>query len=196
MPWLDILLLGALLVSGLLGLWRGLIVEVMSLVSWAAAFVLAVMFGARLEPLLGGLIESPGLRTALAHVGVFVLTLAAGGGLTWLLSRLVEKTGLSGTDRMLGLGFGLLRGAAFGVACLLALGFTPLPQSPGWSQSSMVGVLLPGAEWLRQRLPPSVAERVSWASSPSVPTSPLDKAINEAVERRLEDSGSEDAPAK
>lgn len=165
MPWLDIILLGALLVSALLGLWRGLIVEVMSLVSWAAAFVMAVMFGERVEPLLAGLIESPGLRTAIAHIGVFLLTLVAGGALTWLLSRLIEKTGLSGTDRMLGLGFGLLRGAAFGVACVLVLGLTPVPRSPAWSESSMVGVLMPGAEWLRQQLPASVAERVSWAAS-------------------------------
>ncbi|MBD8527321.1 CvpA family protein [Pseudomarimonas arenosa] len=162
MPWLDIILLGALLVSALLGLWRGLIVEVMSLLSWAAAFIMAVLFGAQLEPMLSGVIEAAGLRTAVAHIGIFLLTLVAGGALTWLLSRLIEKTGLSGTDRMLGLGFGLLRGAAFGIACVLVLGLTPVPQSPAWSQSTMVGVLMPGAEWLRQQLPSSVAERVSW----------------------------------
>lgn len=167
---LDIVLLGVLLVSGLLGLWRGFIVEVMSLTSWLLAFWAAFAFGDALAAALAGSIDSETVRGAVGYVGVFITTLVAGGLVTWLLARIVRGTGLSGTDRTLGFLFGLVRGAAVCVVGVLLLGLTPAPQSPGWSQSSLVGLLQPGAEWLRSWLPPALAERIRFV--PVLPTLP------------------------
>lgn len=158
----DIVLLGVLLVSGLLGLWRGFIAEVMSLASWVLAFWAAFAFGDDLALWLGAWIDAEAARSAAGYVGVFIGVLAAGGLATWLLTRLVQGTGLSGTDRVLGFGFGLMRGAAVCVVGVLVMGLTPLPQRGDWEQSPLIAVLQPGAVWLRGWLPEPLAVRIQF----------------------------------
>lgn len=159
-------MLGILLVSGLLGLWRGLVVEVMSLLSWIAAFWVALAFGDDLAPLLSRWIASPMVAASVAYVASFILTLVLGGGLTWLLARIVDRTGLSGTDRSLGFVFGVLRGIALSAVIVLVIGFTPLSQSPAWQQASLVPYILPAAQWLRSWLPDAL-------TTPALPQLPL-----------------------
>jgi membrane protein required for colicin V production len=79
--------------------------------------------------------------------------------------KLVHSVGLSGMDRALGFALGLVRGGF--VACLLVLlmGFTTLPREPGWRDSQVVPVLLPGAQWLRGWLPDWAAQRVDFGGS-------------------------------
>ncbi|MCK7593834.1 CvpA family protein [Pseudomarimonas salicorniae] len=172
----DIVLLGVLLVSGLLGLWRGFVAEVMSLTTWILAFWAAFAFGDHAAAWLGGWIDSDAARNAAGYVGTFILVLIVGGLMTWLLTRLVEGTGLSGTDRVLGFGFGVLRGAAVCVVGVLLMGFTALPQRAEWSASPLVAVLQPGAEWLRAWLPEPVAARVQFPPF-GPPTQPLPDAL-------------------
>lgn len=167
----DIVLLGVLLLSGLLGLWRGFISEVMSLASWVLAFWACFAFGDVAANGLTGFIDAEPARNAAGYVGVFIAVLVAGALLTWLLTRLVHGTGLSGTDRLLGFGFGVLRGAAICVVGVLLMGFTPLPQRSEWSSSPLIGVLQPGAEWLRGWLPDPVAMRIQFPpfTAPALP---------------------------
>ena len=162
LTWLDLVLLAIVGVSALAGLWRGLIGEVMALVVWAAAFWLAIGFGPQVAELYAGVVDAPTARWLLGYASVFVLVLAIGGLVTWVLRKLVRSTGLSGSDRVLGLGFGVLRGAA--VACVLVLvaGFTPLPQEAGWQQSELLPGFERGARWLQGWLPQVVAEHVSF----------------------------------
>lgn len=158
----DIVLLGVLLVSGLLGLWRGFIAEVMSLATWVLAFWASFAFGEAMSLRLASWIDSEAARGAAGYVGVFIAVLLVGGLLTWLLTRFVKGTGLSGTDRLLGFGFGVLRGAAVCVVGVLIMGLTPLPQRGDWTQSSLIGVLQPGALWLRSWLPEPLAARIQF----------------------------------
>lgn len=162
LTWLDLVLLAIVGVSALAGLWRGLIGEVMALVVWAAAFWLAIGFGPQVAELYAGVVDTPTARWLLGYASVFLLVLAIGGLVTWVVRKLVRSTGLSGSDRVLGLGFGLLRGAA--VACVLVLvaGFTPLPQEASWQQSQLVSGFERGARWLQGWLPQVVAEHVSF----------------------------------
>ena len=158
----DIVLLGVLLVSGLLGLWRGFVAEVMSLATWVLAFWASFAFGDRLAGFLAGWIDAEAARNAAGYVGVFIGVLLLGGVLTWLLTRFVQGTGLSGTDRLLGFGFGVLRGTAVCVVGVLLMGLTPLPQRGDWVQSPLIGVLQPGALWLRGWLPEPLAQRIQF----------------------------------
>lgn len=162
MSALDLVLLGILLVSGVLGLWRGLVVEVLSLLSWIAAFWVALGFGDDIALLLQRWIDSPTVQAVLAYVGSFIATLLIGGIVTWVVAKLVRETGLSGTDRLLGFGFGLLRGVVFCAGLVLAAGFTPLTQHPAWVGSQVIPLLLPAADWLRSWIPPNF-------SAPSLP---------------------------
>ncbi len=92
------------------------------------------------------------------------------------MGKLVKTTGLSGTDRLLGLLFGLVRGYALGAVAVLLAGFTALPGDAWWEQSRVVPAFQRGAEWLRAHLPVSVAQEVNFVpvlrldlSSPATP---------------------------
>lgn len=175
LTWIDLTLLAIVGVSALMGLWRGLIGEVMALVVWVAAFWLAIGFGPQVAELYASVVDTPTARWLLGYASVFLLVLAMGGLVTWVLRKLVRSTGLSGSDRVLGLGFGLLRGAA--VACVLVLvaGFTPLPQEAGWQHAQLVPGFERGAHWLQGWLPQVVAEHVSF--DPAALTLPLPAAL-------------------
>lgn len=169
LSWVDIVLLAIVGLSAVVGLWRGFVVEVMSLAVWVAAFWLAFVYGDEASALFAAHVDSPAARLLLGYVLLFLLALMVGGLATWLLGKLVRSTGLSGTDRLLGLGFGLLRGAALGCVLVLVLGFTPLPQDPWWQQSRVLPGFQRGAEWLRGWLPAAVAEHVRFDAVPLPP---------------------------
>jgi len=164
--WADLVLLGLVAVSSLVGVLRGFIVEVMSLVVWVAAFWLAFAFGAQAGELFDSVVEAPSARLFLGHAVLFLAALVAGGLTTWLIGRLVKSTGLSGTDRLLGLVFGLLRGAALGCVLVLVLGFTPVPQDPWWRESRLIPGFQGGAEWMRTWLPDAVARHIRYDALP------------------------------
>ncbi|HET9047421.1 MAG TPA: CvpA family protein [Chiayiivirga sp.] len=181
LTWLDILLLVIVLLSALMGLWRGLITEVMALVVWAAAFWLAIGFGPQVADLYNGYVEMPTARWLLGYATVFVLALILGGLLTWLLHRAVKGTGLTGTDRLLGLGFGLARGAGVGCVLVLGAGFTPLPKEAGWQNGLLVPGFTRAAQWMQGWLPKVVAEQVSFASIDLTPLALPSPASTPAV---------------
>lgn len=166
--WADLVLLGIVALSTLVGLWRGFIVEVLGLLVWVVAFWLAFQFGKPVSELFEGSIDTPSARLFAAYALLFLGALVVGGLATWLVGRLVNSTGLSGTDRLLGLVFGLLRGGA--VACLLVLllGFTPMPQDEWWQQSRLMPGFERGALYLRGLLPESVAQHVHFDAAPLV----------------------------
>jgi membrane protein required for colicin V production len=78
--------------------------------------------------------------------------------LTFLLGKLVKSTGLSGTDRLLGSVFGLVRGVALVLLLILVFGFTPIPSDPWWSDSRALQSMLPLAEWVSGFLPEQARE--------------------------------------
>jgi membrane protein required for colicin V production len=94
----------------------------------------------------------------MGFTGLFIMVLLIGGLLNYLLGRLVESTGLSGTDRLLGGVFGAARGLALIVAVLLVAGFTPIPADPWWKDSHMVQRMMPFVEWSSRFLPENVSE--------------------------------------
>lgn len=161
--WPDIALLAILGLSTVVGLWRGFIVEVMSVAVWVAAFWLAFAYGDAAALLFEGVVEAPSARLLLGYALLFTLALAVGGLATWLMGKLVRSTGLSGTDRLLGLVFGAARGYALGVVAVLLAGFTALPGDPWWEQSRVIPAFQSGAEWMRTHLPAAVAEQVNFS---------------------------------
>jgi membrane protein required for colicin V production len=154
---LDCIFLGALLLSCIVGVWRGFVQEAMSLAGWfvalAAAFALA-------NPLQSHL-TSTGLgdttRYALAFGLVFVLMLILWGFLTALIKKLMASVGLEPLDRALGGFFGILRGAVILTTLTLLLGFTPIQNTEFWQTSKAVAAAKGAAQTLKPILPASVA---------------------------------------
>ena len=133
---LDLAIVALVLVSALIGLVRGLIKELLSLVGWVAAFVIALYFSTYLLPYIPEQWGPPTLRVALAFLAVFICVLIASSILQWLMSTLVESTGLSGTDRLLGLLFGSARGIL--IALLVLMGLRSVAAETSWWQASVL----------------------------------------------------------
>jgi membrane protein required for colicin V production len=133
--WVDWAVLAVLLISVIVGLVRGLLYEVMSLLGWVVAYVAAQAFGARVAAQLP--VGAPGsaVNLAAAFVLVFVGTLIAWGLLSWLVKKLVQASPLSPLDRLLGAVFGLLRGAFVALAVGTVISLTPLAKSALWQAS-------------------------------------------------------------
>ena len=162
MTLVDWILLAIVLVSTAIALVRGFIKEVISLITWLAAFGIALGFSQTASVLVPEAVDIPSARVAIAFVALFVVVLILGGIINWAISRLVETTGLSGTDRSVGMVFGLLRGVLIVAGLLLLGGFTALPQEEWWRASTLIPHFQVVAEWLLAILPADVASNVEW----------------------------------
>jgi membrane protein required for colicin V production len=132
----DVAMLVVVTVSAVLGLWRGLVREVLSLVAWIAAAVLALALAPRVGALLASHIEQENARFVASFALVFFGTLLAGGLITWLVGKLVDTSGLAGLDRPLGFAFGGLRGAVLCIVAMVML--RPFAAETAWWRSSVV----------------------------------------------------------
>jgi len=149
MNWIDYALLGLLALSGVVGLFRGFIKEALSLAVWALAVWCAWNFADLAAARMTGWVEDPVLRLWAARLVVLVGVLVAGGLLTALLSFLLNQTGLTGTDRLLGGLFGLGRGAILAGLVVIALQFTGFDADPWWEESKLIPYAAPVADALR-----------------------------------------------
>ncbi|EQD48874.1 cvpA family protein [mine drainage metagenome] len=162
----DYAIVAVIAISVLLGLWRGLIAEVLALAVWVAALWAAWQFGERVSAYMPAALREPSARLFAAWALIFVLVLIIGAVLGWLLRMLVQGTGLSGTDRMLGMLFGAARGVLIVTLGVLLLGMTPFPRDPWWRQSALIPGFQRAAEVLQARLPPGVARYVRFDPAP------------------------------
>lgn len=132
----DWLLLGVLFASMLVGLWRGLVYEVLSLAGWVAAFVVAQWLAGDVVGWLPMLHSAPeSVQYAAAFAVVFVATVFAAGLLSWLIKKLVETVGLRPVDRTLGGVFGLARGLVLLLALTVVLQLTGVARDAWWSSA-------------------------------------------------------------
>lgn len=161
MSWLDWALLAVLLLSALVGLWRGLVYEVLSVAVWVAAFVLAQRYGAPVGAWLPVEGFSEPLRVAMGFGVVFLAAAFAGGLLAWLVKKLVESVGLRPVDRVLGGVFGVLRGAVILLGLAMVVQMTPLHNQERWRQSPVAQVLADTLQALRPLLPEALARHLA-----------------------------------
>ncbi|MEE9492915.1 MAG: CvpA family protein [Gammaproteobacteria bacterium] len=163
MVWVDYLFIGIIALSVLFSLWRGFFKEALSLLSWVVALVVAVMFFEELSELLASWIESPTIRNIAAFALLFLGVLLLGGIINYLVSQLVSKTGLTATDRILGIFFGAARGIILSAILVLAAGFTSLPLEQWWSDSMLIEYFQELAIWLKNYLPENIQEHISFS---------------------------------
>jgi len=155
---LDWIILAIVVVSGVISIVRGFVKEAISLASWVLAFWVALAFAAKLAILMPDALESPTVRWVAAAVCLFMVTLVVGGLANFLISTLVEKTGLSGTDRALGVAFGVMRGVAIVAILVLVIGDTAMREANWWRDSTLRPYLDPVAAWMRAHYPADMAE--------------------------------------
>lgn len=158
MNYTDFAILAVLGLSIIVGLMRGFVSEVWALACWILAGWVAWYCGPFVETWLPQDLATPGLRMVMAYVGCFILVVIAGSLVGYLLRRLVSGSGLSGTDRLLGLVFGLVRGVAVIVLVVLMLGFTPFHRDAWWQESRLLPTFESAAASLKAYLPAKLSD--------------------------------------
>ncbi|MEO8999420.1 MAG: CvpA family protein [Rhodanobacter sp.] len=201
MNWTDGIILGVLALSVLIGLFRGLVSEVLSLVIWIAAFWVAWTFGPVVSAQLEHTISLPSLRYCVGYGVCFVAVLIVGALLRFAMRRLIWSTGLSGIDRLLGMLFGFVRGVLIVTLLVFLVGLTGFTRDAWWQQSVLLPQFQGAAAWLGQNVPADVSASVREHLKPSAV---IEKVQSSGVLEHLRDlsvpphapiSGAPSAPA-
>jgi membrane protein required for colicin V production len=150
---LDWVVGAVLAASVLLGLWRGLVYEVLSVLNWLAAFVLAQWLAPRAAQLMPLSRAGESVQYAAGFVVVFIAALFAGGLLVWLTKKVVEAVGLRPVDRVLGGAFGLVRGVVAVLALAVLVHLAKLQDGVWWTESVTAGVATAALRGLKPVVP-------------------------------------------
>ncbi|HRM00823.1 MAG TPA: CvpA family protein [Acidovorax sp.] len=157
---LDWIFVAVLLASMLIGAWRGLVFEVLSLLGWVVSFFVAQWWADDMAALLPMGESAGSLRYAAGFAVVFVASVFVCGFLTWLAKKLVEAIGLRPADRTLGAVFGVLRGLVLLLAVAVVAGLTPLRDAAWWQESRGAPVLAEVLRGLKPALPDEFARHL------------------------------------
>ena len=160
MNWIDFVFIALVVLSGLISLYRGFVREVFSLVTWIVAIWVGVRFAGDAAVHLPAAVGDETLRLGIAFAVIFILVLIVGGVAGILATRLVRGTGLSGTDRSLGVVFGLLRGVLIVALLVFVASLTMLPEEPWWQESRLIPEFERIVAWVLDLLPEGIQERL------------------------------------
>ena len=173
MTWFDYGVLLVMGVSALVAVIRGFMREVLSLLSWVAAFVAASTFAGRIAPMLPAAIPNDSLRLLAAFLLVFGATLLLMVVITLAIVELVRVVGLGFVDRVLGLAFGLVRGLLIVLIVVLLAGLTRLPEEAGWRDAMLSQPLEVLARVVLPYLPTDFARKIRYDGGQQVVYTPL-----------------------
>jgi len=158
----DYLVLFVLVSSVVISTMRGLVKEILSLLGWVVAFVVANAYGAGLAPLLPELIPGETVRLMVAFVALFLGVRILMGLLALALGVLIEASGLSLADRGLGGLFGLARGVVIVLAAVILCSMTSIPQQDFWKDALLSPLAETGARTVKPFLPAALAQHVQF----------------------------------
>ena len=150
---LDWVFLAVLAASLLMGVWRGLVYEVLSVMSWIAAFILAQWLAPDAAALLPVERAPEAGRYAVGFVVVFIAVVFAGALLAWLTRKMVQAVGLRPVDRTLGAAFGLIRGAVLLMAVAVVVNMSPARRAGWWAESKGAAMAMAALKVLKPTLP-------------------------------------------
>ena len=162
MIWIDYAILGLIAISSIIGLFRGFIKEAFSLLLWIVATWIGLNFSRELSVFFNDMLTYPSARIALAFAVLFFLTLIVGSIISYLLNELIEKTGLTGSDRFAGMLFGIARGMIVVCLVIMMAGLTPLPEDSWWKNSTLIPPFQALAVWLRDHISSGITGYINY----------------------------------
>ena len=149
MVTIDYLLIAVFVLSAALGIYRGFVKEALSLLGWVIAVWAAWRYGARVADWGFDFSDNPMARVWVARVIILVVVLFASGVVSAIVSFLMGKTGLDGTDRVIGMIFGLGRGLVLAAVVINVLQYAGFEADPWWEESRLITYIMPVADSLR-----------------------------------------------
>lgn len=160
MTLFDYVVLLILTSSIVISTLRGLVKEILSLLSWVVAFVVANAYGAQLATLLPNMVPGEVVRMMLAFVALFIGVRLLMALVTMAVQAILKASGLSLMDRGLGGLFGLARGCVLVLAAVLLCGMTQLPQQAFWREATLSPLVEAAAQTVMPFLPESITSHV------------------------------------
>ncbi len=160
--WADYAMLAIIAISVVISLIRGFTKEALSLAGWIAAAWIGLTYANNFQPYLQDYIEVPSIRYLVSMISLFIVSLFIAAFINSLVSQLVKKTGLSGTDRMIGVLFGVARGCVVIAILVMVGGMTALPSDPWWQQSHFIHYFEQMAVYIRDMLPADFATNINF----------------------------------
>lgn len=158
----DYVVVCILVCSVVISTLRGLVKEILSLVGWVAAFIVANAFGAKLAPMLPSVLPGETVRLIAAYIALFLGVRVLMGLVALMIGALITATGLSLADRGLGGLFGLGRGIVIVLAGVILCGMTSIPQQAFWKDALLAPMAETGARTVKPFLPAALAQHVQF----------------------------------
>ena len=154
---LDIVIIAIITISGLVGIFRGLLREIMSLIGWIVSAWLAWRFASEFASVFDSVIQSADVRKAAAFISIFLLSLVLFALLSYFISKIMNKSPLRGMDRTLGMVFGLLRGAIIIAVLVVLIQSTQFAKESWWLGSMLKDYFLALAAYGMATMPAEVS---------------------------------------
>jgi membrane protein required for colicin V production len=158
MTWIDFVIIGVIFISCFISLIRGFVREALSLTGWVVSFLIAWRLHGSFSTFLQDSISNLNLRLIVAFFTLFTLSMVMFTVVNFFAGKVVQRTGLSGADRAIGVLFGFLRGVVLISALVALAGLTQIPKSDVWQHSYLVIKFQAIAIWLTGFLPHDVAK--------------------------------------
>ncbi|MCY4228643.1 MAG: CvpA family protein [Gammaproteobacteria bacterium] len=160
MSIVDIAIIAIVVVSLLVGLYRGFIREFFSLISWLLALYIAWTFAGFGAIYLESYLDQPDFRVVVSFAGIFVVSLLVLSIISYFLQNLLTFAALIGVDRYLGMLFGIARGVIIVALMIMAGTFMDFASQPWWKTSLLAGYFSPVIDLIRGFLPENLAQLV------------------------------------
>lgn len=155
----DYAVIAIIVLSAVVGWWRGFLYELFSLIGWLAAYIVARTFSAEAVPYVPPAVGDANMRAIAAFAAMFIVVLIVAALFAWFLARLAKFAGLSGMDGKFGAIFGLMRGALVVIALVWLGGLTDLPRLPFWRNALTSKPLQEAALYAKDYLPEDSAKK-------------------------------------
>ncbi|WP_019022227.1 MULTISPECIES: CvpA family protein [unclassified Thioalkalivibrio] len=160
MNWIDLVIVALIAVSGVISLFRGFVRETFSLATWIVGIWVGIRFAADVAVVLPDAIPDETIRLAIGFAVLFIAVLIVGGLLGVLAGKLVKGTGLTGTDRALGVIFGALRGVVLVAMLVFLASLTLMPEEGWWERSMLIPHFERVVDWMLGLLPEDWQEQL------------------------------------
>lgn len=172
--WVDYIILAIFFISIMAGLMRGVVKEILALLTWVAALAVAVMFSSKIAAMFTGSSTAQSIYSSsstlsaggqqplslitlsVVFVLLFVATFVIGSLITSIVSRAIESGGISFINRILGAAFGLLRGYLVVVLIIFVVGMTPFETQAWWTDAKLPPAFRPAVTWLANMVQPGL----------------------------------------
>lgn len=158
----DYVVLAVMALSLLVGVWRGVVSEILALLAWVAAFLAARLWATPVGEMMLAAEMAPHWRQLAGFLAVFVAVLIAFALARWLISKMLKAVGLGSLDRLLGALFGIARGVLVVWVGVLLAGLTALPEQAWWRSATLAPPFETAVLASKPWLPPDLAKRIRY----------------------------------